>query len=94
MKKKINKKNIPTKYPLVHVEWEDAYSTGVGWQDKEDLKRLYDNKNCIIHSIGFLIENNKKYIILASQYDSQDTLYGRTIRIPRSWCKVKRLVYK
>lgn len=92
MKNKQKKSSIPTRYPLVCVEWADAHSTGSGWMTREDMVDAYHTNDWLIHSVGWLIERNKKYIILASQYDNPDSLYGKTIKIPATWCKITKLV--
>ena len=83
----------PLKYPLVYIEWEDAISNS-GWFDQEEFDDWKNNKGFIVHEVGWIIEENKTYIVLASRYHPQDNdKYGSTSKwgmlqkIPKTWIK-------
>ena len=74
---------------IVEVEWEDAATTH-GWQHKDQL--LNCAEQC--RSLGYVIEDNERYILL-TESETSDTEkepregirpypYGCSILIPRS----------
>ena len=43
---------------LIYIEWQDAISNEIGWQDKEDALEWGRDSFCFIHSlIAFLLNN-------------------------------------
>lgn len=52
---------------LVFIEWEDhcGYAAS-GWSEAENL----ENKPCIIHSVGYVVKEDDKYITITGCYDT------------------------
>ena len=80
-KKKVNRQ----KYQLYRVDWYDAFSAGGGWNSLDKVPESH----MLIHSVGWLIKDTKKYFILAQQM-SDNKNYSDTINIPKVWIKSKR----
>ncbi len=79
----IKGKPAPT---LVYIQWEDhcGYS-GASWIGPEHI----DNKPCLINSVGWIVDESKKYITLAGCYDLQGDAMKRVNTIIKS-CITKR----
>ncbi len=61
----------------VYIEWVDSKSGPTEWEYLEDIETL---NPIVCQSIGFLLEDNKKYKTLASTI-SESQVWGR-ITIP------------
>ncbi len=71
---------------LVEVIWEDAEEYGeIGWNDLKAMKR-YAKKPCpVMHSVGYVLHNDKNHITLASTIGSKEC--STTEKIPTSFIK-------
>lgn len=75
------------KYKKISIEWIDSKSGQFGWEYLDDIEPVLPE---IVHSVGFLIEDKKDYITIASCV-SASQIYGR-ITIPKcSVIKKKKL---
>ena len=87
MKKITNRK-------IVYIEWDDAVSAPAGWLN--DFNEWKKTASFIIGEVGFLIEENKKEIFLASFVKPEDKqtleVHGNVRRIPKGWIK-KKIIY-
>lgn len=72
-------KSTKTKFKPVLVLWHDAYSIDT-WTDIEALKK---ENSCLVHSVGFLIEQDKKKIILALNHDTANDNASCVMVIPK-----------
>jgi hypothetical protein len=70
---------------LYRVDWEDAVSDG-GWTP---LVKARDPKLIVVHSVGYLVNENRKAIVLAQQVSSSSN-FADTITIPKS-CIIKKV---
>ena len=76
-------------YPIVIVEWRDAHNY-LDWRDTDSIKKI-KNHTQVVRSVGFLIEKNKREILLAFGL-SADGEVESTLAIPRDWCqKIRRI---
>lgn len=64
-------------FPLVQIDWEDA-QTGHGWEHEEDITVDIP----VVTTIGFLIKENEKGIVIASSVGS-DRHNNARITIPK-----------
>ena len=82
------------KRKIVYVEWDDAVSAPNGWID--DFDEWKKTSSYIIKEVGFLLEENKKEIFLASFIKEEDPntteRHGNVRRIPKGW--IKKMVLK
>ena len=74
---------------LIYIEWEDATSAGE-WIHEDDIKAWCKEEHNIIKQVGWVIEENKKRIVVFSRFTHwkkyQDE-YGMVQKIPRTWIK-------
>ena len=71
------------RYPLVVVEWDDAETSG-GWEEPPA-----DLGEAIAITVGFLIRETTKHLLIASSYDSTNTHTNGRIQIPVGMIKTK-----
>lgn len=73
---------------LVLIKWHDAVSTD-GWCDEDDeIESPHE-----IHTVGFLIHEDKEKIVVAMQIDLDRSGYSMTMSIPKPWI-LKRIKIK
>lgn len=71
----------PHKTPLVHVVWDDAYSTDE-WVALPDLS----TKRQVCHSVGFLVAKTKDLVVVAGTIEEGGDACC-VIHIPRRMVK-------
>lgn len=74
------------KYPLVEIVWDDA-ETDPSWRNLSDV----NPKHALVVTVGFLIKETEKHIVIASTYSEEAVI--ATIQIPVGMI-VKRTVRK
>jgi len=81
---------------IVLVTWRDSSSLSNSWESEEAAMEFIDDE-CIITQVGFVLEENKKYILLCSRVSdfsqSKTKGYGDVFKIPKS-CIIKQKVLK
>jgi len=70
---------------VLYVVWTDAYFIH-GWDVPEDL----DFDDAVIHSVGFLLEDSKKRIVIAMSKDEEEA--ADYLVIPRVWVKSTKVL--
>jgi len=63
-------------YPIVYIKWDDACADN-SWADRSNPEL----KEAVVTTLGFLIKENKKYILIASTYDEENM--NCSIQIPK-----------
>ena len=81
----INSPPVKMKYPLVHIEWDDASDLDFGWKQDEDLKPTEE----IITSVGFLVKETENHIVLASCV-AADGFHNGHFQIPKALIKEQK----
>jgi|TARA_R110000803_G_scaffold95372_3_gene163314 hypothetical protein len=71
------------KFKLVLVEWTDAMDFDNGWHD---LKKVQAAQVEQVVSVGWIVTEDDKHIVLSSDFCS-DCTSGRAIAIPKDWCQ-------
>jgi hypothetical protein len=82
------KKNNEIK--LQYIEWNDAITMQNGWYLIESIKEWGRTNDWKIKQVGYVIEENKNYILLATKYNPQETeedKYSEITKIPKIWIK-------
>ncbi len=80
---------------LIYLEWEDATSQN-GWHTKEEVEQWIKDDNVLIRQVGWIIEENKKYLILVSRLGKsifegeEDPSYGLIQKIPKTWIRKRK----
>lgn len=83
------------KVKLTYIEWEDALTWNDGWHDKEGILEWGRSDDWIIKQAGYVIEENKKYILLANKFNPQqfgEHKYSEITKIPKGWIR-KRITF-
>ncbi len=80
-------------YKLIYLEWCDAIESRAGWQEIDVIKYWAKNEDWIVKECGFLIEENKEYLLFASRigdYHNDNTpKFGSIMKIPKTWIRRK-----
>lgn len=74
------------KYPLVYIEWEDAYSVPQVWHTEEEMTGILADENFTVKQTGFVIKETDKFIVLANQLNElnlSENQYSGLHRIPK-----------
>lgn len=73
----------------IYIEWCDAISYNKkNWVDIEEAKEWAENTNWVVKQLGFIIDENDKYILLATEYTEVENELpdlGGVIKIPTTW---------
>lgn len=82
------------KYPLVYIEWEDAYSVPQEWHTEDQMMGILSDESFTVKQTGFIIKETDKFIVLANQLNElnlSDSQYSGLHRIPKG-CLLKQVV--
>jgi len=81
------------KYPLVYIEWEDAYSVPEKWHTEDEMTGILDDECFTVKQTGFVIKETDMFIVLANQLNELNLSadqYSGLHRIPKG-CLRKRI---
>ena len=68
---------------LVQVDWIDI-THSVNWHYQDELDTfVMDDKEKVVHQVGYLYEEDENQIILLDSYFDDKHLYGNAHKIPR-----------
>lgn len=75
---------------LVYIKWCDAVALFETWSTKEEALEWSENESWEVESVGWILKETKKYILLTSKIDlvSSDAIddhYGLLFKIPKTW---------
>jgi len=84
-------KNPSDKYPIVYVEWADAYGSNewIKDEDIEDEHLRKDRFTC--YNIGWLLRKTNKVYVIAALMNTADDQWGHVQTIPKGWAIIKVL---
>jgi hypothetical protein len=79
---------------FVYIRWVDACSHNSGWVTYEDAVKWADGTQYLAETSGWVIRENKRYILLAQQrgdwtLDDPTYQYANLMRIPKTWIKLR-----
>ncbi len=83
------------KLALLYIEWCDAMVNQDSWVKIADMKEWAATDHWITYDVGFLIEETKEYILLASRYTINDDGTNRVdscIKIPTTWIRKRKVI--
>ena len=66
------------KYPTYLIEWDDAMADA-SWE----ILREEDIKDSKCYTLGFLVGETKKHIVIASTYDEESEHTNARLQIPK-----------
>ena len=84
------------KHKLIYLEWTDAISPIEGWQEELKILEWAKQGNYWVSQIGWILEENKKFIVLASQRNitidesGSVTQFSHIIKIPKTWVRKRK----
>ena len=67
----------PTTAPLVFIEWEDIQAHE-DWNDDSE-----ENSTCTLKSVGWLIEDSPRKLVIAATYDYENEKWANKFAIPK-----------
>lgn len=72
---------------LIYIEWCDATSRHDAWVDIKEAIEWGDNSSWVIKSVGWLLKETNKYILLSARIGKDDAvgLVGGLFKIPKTW---------
>jgi len=75
----------------IYIEWCDAIASGLEWADSEVVKDWGKKSQWVVKEMGWLIEETKEYIVIASVWKPEDELcddqFKHLMKIPKTWIK-------
>jgi hypothetical protein len=80
---------------LYYVEWCDAITSFDGWSDKDSIKEWGEKEEWIIKQAGYILEDNKEYLLIASKYNPQESdkdRFSEITKIPKTWLRKKIVI--
>lgn len=87
------------KMKLIYIEWCDAIANGLEWTDSDVAKEWGKKSEWIVRECGWILEETKQYIVIASVWKPEDALcneqFKQLMKIPKTWViKRKELDYE
>ena len=67
----------------VYIKWIDAMSADTQWKTIEDAIDWGADVDCTVEEIGFIVEENKEYILLASRINNN--MVAGLMKIPKKY---------
>ena len=67
----------------VEVIWDDAYHLTDSWLTFEEIAEAYKQERFRVTSIGWLLYEDKEYIIIGSKQSKDKRSYGFVMMIPK-----------
>ena len=84
------KKGIETQ-EIIYFIWGDAVRNNK-WQTLDETTVWVRNINWNVHEVGFLVEENEKYLVVASAFTPEnkdtDLQFNGLLKVPRGWIKI------
>ena len=65
------------------IYWDDAYHLLEAWVSKEKIAEAYKENRFEVVNIGWVIFEDKRYVILAGKKDIRNLDYGFVMMIPK-----------
>jgi hypothetical protein len=80
---------------LIYLEWQDAHTQN-GWQNEDDIKDFCDDHEFIIKECGWLVEENKRQIVIGTALKEKTDYWDKQIlnlhKIPKTWIKKRKIL--
>ena len=73
---------------IVYIEWCDAITNQTSWLSRTEALEWANTKQWINQHVGFLIEENEDYILVAGevgQMTEDEPQLGHITKIPKPW---------
>lgn len=74
---------------LIYLEWCDAVASGNEWSTRQVVEEWGKKTDWVVKECGWVIEETKKYIVIASLWKEEDELtdeqFKHLMKIPKTW---------
>jgi hypothetical protein len=82
------------KVKLILLEWCDAITSFDGWTDLDEIIEWGKTEEWIIKQAGYIVEENREYILIASKYNPQrrGDKYSEITKIPKTWIRKRKII--
>lgn len=81
---------------LIYLEWCDAVASGTEWASRNTVDEWGKKTEWIVRECGWLIEETKEYIVIASCWKTEDELteeqFKHLMKIPKTWIKKRKVI--
>jgi len=81
---------------LLYIEWADAHTNTAGWRTEDEAKLWAEATDWIICECGYLIEETKEYIAIATalkpENEFEEKQYLNLHKIPKGWIRKKNIL--
>jgi len=84
-------KNPSDKYPIVYLEWVDAYGSNE-WLTEEEVDDIHLDRNKItVWNIGWLLRKDKDVYVISPMLNPGRPQWTHVETIPKQWAKLEIL---
>lgn len=80
------KKYHHQKYPLIYIEWCDAYGNSAWFTEKEAIA-WGEGDDWVNKQVGWLLKETKEYMVIASRWQNAQEQWGHLQKIPKTWIR-------
>jgi len=81
---------------LLYIEWCDAVAGGNEWATRELVDNWGKSSDWVVRECGWLIEETKEYIVIASCWKPEDELteeqFKHLMKIPKTWIRKRKFI--
>lgn len=81
-------------YKIEEIEWDDAYHLTDSWLSLEQIAEKYKEGAFKVSNIGWVIFEDKKYVIMSGKRDVRWGDYGFVMFIPKALITKREVVKK
>ena len=81
-------------HKLIYIEWGDAIAHS-GWRSLDDAIKWSREHNYFVEQVGWVIEENDKYICIASSRalpSDDEPQYSQLQKIPKTWIRKRKTI--
>lgn len=71
---------------IIYMRWEDAFTPGGGWQDKDDVDAA-SKRRFLVDTVGILLRCENDGVVIASGWTAQgeEHTYQNVLKVPSGW---------
>jgi hypothetical protein len=71
---------------IVSFEWKDAFGNG-GWFDRDELKRVVEDTELWVHTVGFLVKRTQRELIVCTTWQPGNDAH----RVQEKFCNLHKI---
>ncbi len=77
---------------IAMVVWEDVVASDQNWRTEDDGIDWSDNESGLVNQVGYLLDQDEKYILLVDSFFPESDTIGALTRIPISLVRSIKIV--